>query len=109
MTSQDGLSKPHVYPMGNHHQQVYLRRAHKRQLTLSLLALCVSVGAILALPLTMLLVPAIARTEFFGLPLSFLLLVLAPFPLYLLVGGAYERRANALDAALTKIVDEDDV
>jgi hypothetical protein len=38
-----------------------------------------------------------------------LMLVVPAFPLYVLVGRGYERRASALDRALSPLVDEDDV
>jgi putative solute:sodium symporter small subunit len=97
------------YPLSNHHEQIYLRRLRNRQLTLSLLALCVCTGAVMIVPLLMLLIPAIYRVEVLGIPLSFLLLVLPAFPLYVAVAHLYERRSNALDGALAEIVNEEQI
>jgi membrane protein implicated in regulation of membrane protease activity len=94
---------------GDQYQQIYLRRLRHRQLSLALLALCVGACMVLAVPLAMLLVPAVNRILILGLPLSLLMLVLPAFPLYVLVGRAFESRSNALDRALSRLVDEDEV
>jgi putative solute:sodium symporter small subunit len=95
--------------LADQHQQIYLRRLRNRQLSLSLLALCVCAGVVAGVPLVILLVPAVNRIRILGFPLSLLMVVIPAFPLYVVVGRAYERRANALDHALSRLVDEDDL
>ena len=95
-------------PLADDHRQIYIRRLRNRQLSVSLLALCACACVVVGFPLAMLLVPAVNDVRILGIPLSMLMLVVPAFPLYVLVGRAYERRANALDRALSPLIDEDD-
>ena len=78
---------------------VYLRRLRREQLRLSLLSLVAFGGAIGALPLILYLLPGLHDIELLGVPLPIWLVVVPPFPLFLLIGWLEQRRADALDAA----------
>jgi O-antigen/teichoic acid export membrane protein len=78
---------------------VYLRRLRRAQLGLSLLALVAFGGLIGALPLVLFLVPGLREIDVLGVPLSILLIVVPPYPLFVTMGWLYQRRADALDAA----------
>ena len=84
---------------------VYLRRLRRAQLGLSLLALIAFGGLVGALPLLILLVPSLQELEVAGVPLTLVLVVVPPFPLFVAMGWLYQRRADALDVAFRELVD----
>jgi hypothetical protein len=85
---------------------LYLRRLVRAQLGLSLSALVAFGGLIGALPLALFSVPGLQDVDVLGLPLALLLVVPAPFPLFLAIGWIYQRRADALDAAFRELADQ---
>ena len=54
------------------------------------------------------LVPGLHEIEVFGLPLPIVLVVVPPFPLFLVMGWLYQRRADALDEAFRDLADAAD-
>jgi hypothetical protein len=84
--------------------EIYLRRLMRAQLGLSLTALLSFGGVFAGLPLVIWLAPGLDDVQPFGIPLPLLVLCVAVFPVLLAVGIAYERRANALDAAFRDLV-----
>jgi hypothetical protein len=89
------------------HGRVYLRRLRRAQLTLSLLALVAFGGLVGALPLVLFLIPSLQHVDVLGIRLP-ILLVLAPFPLFLAIGVLHQRQADGLDAAFRDLVGEDE-
>jgi uncharacterized membrane protein len=89
---------------GTAHGDVYVRRLRRGQMTTSLLALVAFGGLVGALPLVLFLVPAIQRATIAGVPLAIWLVVVPPFPLFVLIGWLHQRRADALDAAFRNLV-----
>jgi O-antigen/teichoic acid export membrane protein len=87
------------------HGKVYLRRLIRSQLTLSLLALLAFGGLIGSLPLLLLLVPSLQDIELIGVPLPVLVLIMPIFPLIVVLGWLYQRRADALDDAFRELLD----
>jgi hypothetical protein len=86
------------------HGDVYLGRLIRAQLRLSLLALGAFGGLIGSLPLLFLLWPGFQDVEAFGMPVPVLILVAPLFPLIVLIGLLYQRRADALDEAFRDVV-----
>jgi hypothetical protein len=86
------------------HGDVYLARLIRAQLRLSLLALGAFGGLVGSLPLLFLLWPSLQDVEAFGVPLPLLVLVVPLFPLIVLIGLLYQRRADALDEAFRDVV-----
>jgi len=93
---------------GTAHGDVYLRRLRRAQLGISLLALTAFGGLVGALPLVLYLMPGLQDVEVFGVPLPILLVVGPPFPLFVMIGLLHQRRADALDAAFSDLVDQGD-
>lgn len=89
---------------GTPHGDVYVRRLIRAQLRLSLLALGAFGGLIGSLPLLFLLFPALQEIAPFGVPLPVLILVAPLFPLIVLIGLLYQRRADSLDEAFRDVV-----
>jgi O-antigen/teichoic acid export membrane protein len=87
------------------HGKVYLRRLIKAQFTLSLLALLAFGGLIGSLPLLLVLVPSLQDTQLLGIPLPVLVLIMPIFPLIVVLGWLYQRRADALDDAFRELLD----
>lgn len=90
------------------HGQLYLDRLRVAHLTLSGVALLAFGGLVGALPLVALAWPGIGSRTFQGIPLGVLLL-LAPYPVFVAIGAVYTRRADGLDETFAALVDEDDV
>jgi O-antigen/teichoic acid export membrane protein len=88
------------------HGKVYLRRLIRAQLGLSLLALLAFGGLIGSLPLLLLLVPTLQDTQVLGVPLPVLALIIPIFPLIVVIGWLYQRRADALDEAFRELLRE---
>lgn len=90
------------------HGVLYVRRLRRTQLSLSLLAVVAFGGPIGALPLALYLLPGLARFDLFGVPLPFWLVAMPLFPLFVLFGVAYERRAEGLERSFRALVGDDD-
>jgi hypothetical protein len=86
------------------HGDVYLGRLIRAQLRLSLLGLGAFGGLIGSLPLLFVLFPALREVQPFGVPLPVVILVVPLFPLIVVIGFLYQRRADALDGAFRDIV-----
>jgi hypothetical protein len=86
---------------------VYLRRLRRAQLNLSLLSLVAFGGLVGALPLVIYLVPGLQDFDVLGVPLPIVLIAIPPFPLFVAMGFAYQRRADALDAAFRDLAEEE--
>jgi hypothetical protein len=90
------------------HGELYLRRLVRAQLGLSLSALVAFGGLVGSLPLALVLLPRLGELTLLGVPLSILLLVVPPFPLFVVLGWLYTRRAARLEAAFRELVEPDD-
>lgn len=86
------------------HGDVYLGRLIRAQLRLSLLALGAFGGLVGSLPLLFLLWPGVQEVEALGVPVPVLILAAPLFPLIVLIGLLYQRRADALDEAFRDVV-----
>lgn len=86
------------------HGDVYLARLIRAQLRLSLLGLGAFGGLIGSLPLLFLLWPSLQDVEVLGVPLPLAILVVPLFPLIVVIGLLYQRRADALDEAFRDVV-----
>ena len=91
---------------GTAHGDVYLRRLRRGQMATSLLALVAFGGAVGALPLVLYLLPVIQHEHIAGVPVPIWLVVVPPFPLFVLIGWLHQRRADALDVAFRDLVRE---
>jgi hypothetical protein len=89
---------------GTPHGDVYLARLIRAQLRLSLLGLVAFGGLVGSLPLLFLLAPSLNDVELFGVPVPVLVLVIPLFPLIVVIGLLYQRRADALDEAFRDVV-----
>jgi hypothetical protein len=89
------------------HGDVYLARLIRAQLRLSLLALGAFGGLVGSLPLLFLLWPSLQDVELFEVPLPVLVLVVPLFPLIVVIGLLYQRRADALDEAFRDVVSDE--
>ena len=89
---------------GTAHGDVYLRRLRREQLRLALLSLVAFGGLIGALPLILYLLPGLHEARVLGVPVPIWLVVVPPFPLFLLIGWLEQRRADALDAAFREML-----
>ena len=89
---------------GTAHGDVYLRRLRRAQLGLTLVSL-IAFGALIgALPLLLVLAPALRRNELAGVPIADWLVIGPLFPLFVALGWIYQRRADALDDAFRDLV-----
>ncbi len=86
------------------HGDVYLRRLVRAQLALSVSALVAFIGLLGALPLLLFLAPGLASVSVAGIPLPLVLVAGPLFPLFVAIGWAYQRRADAVDAAFRDLV-----
>jgi hypothetical protein len=89
---------------GTPHGDVYLGRLIRAQLRLALLALGAFGGLVGSLPLLFLLWPGIEDVELFGVPLPVVVLAAPLFPLIVVIGLLYQRRADALDETFRDVV-----
>jgi hypothetical protein len=89
---------------GTPHGDVYLGRLIRAQLRLSLLGLGAFGGLVGSLPLVFLLFPSLRDMQPLGVPLPVLVLVVPLFPLIVVIGLLYQRRADALDEAFRDVV-----
>ncbi len=86
------------------HGGVYLRRLVRAQLTLSLVALVAFGGLLGSLPLALLLVGRLQHITIAGIPVADLMVAIPPFPLFVVIGWLYRRRADALDDSFRTLV-----
>jgi putative solute:sodium symporter small subunit len=86
------------------HGELYLSRLRRAQLELSLLGLVAFGGLVGSLPLLIALLPALNRIDVLGIPLAVLVVAVPAFPLFVVIGYAYERRADALDTSFRDLV-----
>jgi hypothetical protein len=84
--------------------EVYLGRLIRAQLRLSLLALGAFGGLVGSLPLLFLLWPALQDWDVLGVPVPVLVLAAPLFPLIVVIGLLYQRRADALDETFRDVV-----
>lgn len=89
------------------HGQLYVDRLRAAHLTLSGVALVAFGGLVGALPLVALALPSLEAQSLLGVPLPVLLL-LAPYPVFIVIGAVYARRADGLDATFAALVGEGD-
>jgi len=87
------------------HGGLYLRRLIRSQLGLSVLTLIAFGGFLGSLPLALYLLPSLQEVDVLGVPLSVLLIVVPPFPIFLAFGWLYARRAQALEEAFRELVE----
>jgi len=87
------------------HGGLYLRRLIRAQLGLSTVALVAFGGIVGALPLALLLVPGLQDVYLLGLPLSIVIIVWPPFPLFIAIALLYERRAEGLEESFRDLVE----
>src|SRR5205823_269069 len=90
---------------GTAHGDVYVRRLRRAHVGSSLLALTAFGGLVGALPLVLYLVPTLQHSTIAGVPVAIWLVVIPPFPLFVLIGWLHQRRADALDAAFRELVE----
>jgi len=88
------------------HGDVYLSRLIRAQLGLALLALAAFGGLVGSLPLLFLLAPGLQDLTIIEVPVPVLVVALPLFPLIVLIGLLYQRRADAIDDAFRDVVDE---
>jgi O-antigen/teichoic acid export membrane protein len=86
------------------HGDVYLRRLVRAQLGVSISALVAFIGLLGALPLLLFLAPGLAGVSIAGIPLPLVLVAVPLFPLFVVIGWVYERRADSLDEAFRDLV-----
>ncbi len=86
------------------HGDVYLRRLVRAQLAVSISALVAFIGLLGALPLLLFLVPTLESISIAGIPLPLVLVAVPLFPLFVAIGWAYQRRADAVDEEFRDLV-----
>jgi len=86
------------------HGSVYLRRLVRAQLALSLVALVAFGGLLGSLPLVLYSVPRLQHVTVGGIPVADLLVAIPPFPLFVVIGWIYRRRADAVDDEFRELV-----
>ena len=87
------------------HGGLYLRRLIRAQLGLSAVALVAFGGIVGALPLTLLLLPGLQDVFVLGVPLPIVIIAWPPFPLFIVIGALYARRAAALEESFRDLVE----
>lgn len=87
------------------HGGLYLRRLVRAQLSLSMLALVAFGGLVGALPLALYLLPGLQHVTLFGVPVSVLVVIWPPFPLFVAIAWVYSHRASALEDAFRELVE----
>ena len=108
MSEEPGPARPRTpreeLAEGTPHGDVYLGRLIRAQLRLSLLALGAFGGLVGSLPLLFLLWPALQDIDLLGVPVPVLVLAVPLFPLIVVIGLLYQRRADALDETFRDVV-----
>jgi putative solute:sodium symporter small subunit len=89
------------------HGELYLSQLRRAQLELSLLGLLAFGGAVGSLPLLFALIPSLAHIALLGVPLAAWLVAAPAFPVFVVIGAVYERRANALDQSFRNLIHEE--
>lgn len=89
------------------HAQLYLDRLRSAHLALSGVTVLAFGGLVGALPLVALALPSLEEHTVLGVPLA-VLLMLAPYPVFVLIAWIYVRRADGLDETFVALVAEDD-
>lgn len=84
---------------------LYLRSLLRAQLLLAGSVIAVLVLTLGSVPLLFHLFPGVAQLRLIGVPLPFVLLGFGAYPLLLLLGWAYVRRAEANELAFTALLD----
>jgi hypothetical protein len=77
----------------------------RAQLSLSTLALVAFGGLVGALPLALYLLPGLHGVTVLGVPLSIVLVIWPPFPLFVAIAWVYTHRAEALEDAFRELVE----
>ena len=89
------------------HGELYLSQLRRAQLELSLLGLLAFGGVVGSLPLLFALIPALGHIALLGVPLAAWLVAAPAFPVFVVIGAVYERRANALDQSFRNLIHEE--
>lgn len=89
------------------HAQLYLDRLRSAHLALSGVTVLAFGGLVGSLPLVALALPSLEEHTILGVPLA-VLLMLAPYPVFVLIAWIYVRRADGLDETFAALVAEDD-
>lgn len=89
------------------HGQLYVDRLRSAHLSLAGIALVAFGGLVGSLPLVALAWPGIESATVAGVPLGVFLL-LAPYPVVVVIAAVYARRADGLDDTFAALVADDD-
>lgn len=89
------------------HGQLYLTQLRRAQLELSLLGLIAFGGLVGSLPLLFVLIPGLERIHVVGIPLAPLLVAGPLFPMFVVIGVIYKRRADALDESFRDLIGDE--
>ena len=89
------------------HGELYLTQLRRAQLELSLLGLLAFGGVVGSLPLLFGLAPALGHVALLGVPLAGWLVAGPVFPVFVVIGAVYQRRANALDQSFRDLIREE--
>lgn len=84
--------------------EVYLRGLMRAQLRLAATIIAFGVAGLGGLPLLFWLVPETRAVTVFGLPLAWMVVGFAVYPVTLLVAASYVRRATRIEADFTDVV-----
>ena len=85
--------------------RIFLRSLLRTQLRLALVVLGLLVLLVGLLPLLFLAVPSLTRRELLGMPVAWGLLAFGAYPVLLLLGITYVRRAERNEAAFTDVIE----
>ncbi|MBV9604495.1 MAG: hypothetical protein JO027_05290 [Solirubrobacterales bacterium] len=86
------------------HGELYLTQLRRAQLELSLLGLVAFGGLVGSLPLLFVLIPGLERIHVVGVPLAALLVAGPLFPMFVVIGMIYKRRADALEESFRDVI-----
>jgi hypothetical protein len=86
------------------HGQLYITQLRRAQLELSLLGLVAFGGLVGSLPLLFVLIPGLERIHVLGIPLAAMLVTVPLFPMFVVIGMIYKRRADALDESFRDVI-----
>ena len=85
--------------------EIFLHALLRRQLALSLGVAAVLVGVLGVQPLVAWLWPAYGRLQVFGIPLPWLVLGAASYPVFVALGLYYVRHAERIDDEFSELLD----
>lgn len=88
--------------------EVYVSSLLRTQLRLGLAVLALGAGPVAALPVLFRLFPDLTMTEVLGMPLHWVLLAFAVYPVFFVVGLVYVVRAERNEQAFTTMVRDAD-